>query len=106
MLLPTSLRYSLAVRAIEGKLTVEDIQQSTKQKLEEDRSISGNSVLYCACWHSSIDVIEAILDKGVDVNVKSRGLVSNIYISQPITTYSCTTQILTLIHVFPNFRLK
>jgi hypothetical protein len=29
MLLPTSLRYSLAVRAIEGKLTVEDIQQST-----------------------------------------------------------------------------
>jgi ankyrin repeat protein len=59
---------NLAVLAFEKLLTVEDVRLATKEKLEEDKSKSGYTVLYWACICCHDDVVEAILEKGVDIN--------------------------------------
>jgi hypothetical protein len=57
----------LAKRAIEGKLTVEEVNVTTKEKLEEDKH-NGNTVLWWASVFCSIEVIEAILNKNVNID--------------------------------------
>jgi hypothetical protein len=58
---------NLAERASYGKLTVEEVNGATKEKLEEDKSY-GYTVLYLASWKCGIEVVEAILDKNVNID--------------------------------------
>jgi hypothetical protein len=59
---------NLADFAYDGELTVEEVNEATKEKLEEDKDQYGNTVLYCASYKCGIDVVEAILDKGVNID--------------------------------------
>jgi hypothetical protein len=59
---------NLAERAFSGKMTISEVNKATKQKLETDMNIYGYKVLYCASCSCGIDVVEAIINKGVDVN--------------------------------------
>jgi hypothetical protein len=58
---------NLAERAYEGKLTVEEVNSATKKKLETDM-IGGYPVLFWASGKCSIEVVEAILDKKVNID--------------------------------------
>jgi hypothetical protein len=58
---------NLAERAEKGKLTVEEVNAATKEKLEEDKW-RGNTVLSCASYYCGIEVVEAILDKNVNID--------------------------------------
>jgi hypothetical protein len=58
---------NLAVRAWEGKLTVEEVNGVTKEKLETDKD-GRCTVLYWVSLRCGIEVVEAIINKGVDVN--------------------------------------
>jgi hypothetical protein len=69
---------NLAQRALSGKLTVSEVNAATKEKLETDKSRRGSTVLYWASCTCRIEVVEAIINKGVDVNQLS-GDVSIIY---------------------------
>jgi hypothetical protein len=63
---------SLAQRGQIGELTVADVQEATLDALINDLQYGTFSVLYQACMgRCAVEVIEAILDKGVDVNTKS-----------------------------------
>jgi hypothetical protein len=62
---------NLAQRAFEGKLTVEEVNAATKEKLEEDK-LYGFTVLYRASAKCGIEVVEAILDKNVNIDGLSR----------------------------------
>jgi hypothetical protein len=58
---------NLAQRAFDGMLTVEEVNAATKEKLEEKTS-DESTVLYCASWKCPIEVVEAILDKNVNID--------------------------------------
>jgi hypothetical protein len=58
---------NLAKHAYYGKLTIEEVNTATKEKLEEDKYWNF-SVLYWASIECPIEVVEAILDKGVDID--------------------------------------
>jgi hypothetical protein len=58
---------NLADLAYIGELTVEEVNRATKEKLEE-KDISGFTVLYYASGWCPIEVVEAILDKNVNIN--------------------------------------
>jgi hypothetical protein len=62
---------NLAKRAFEGDLTVEEVNAATKEKLEGDKDSLGYTVLFWASRYSSIEVVGAILDKNVNINVQS-----------------------------------
>jgi ankyrin repeat protein len=49
-------------------LTVAQVNAATKQKLEANLDLSQCTALYWASKESSIEVVKAILDKGVDIN--------------------------------------
>jgi hypothetical protein len=60
---------NLAERAAEGKLTVEEVRKATKEKVESDKTSDGDTVLFWASHgECGIEVVEAILNNGVDVN--------------------------------------
>jgi ankyrin repeat protein len=60
---------NLADLARDGLLTIQHVQQATKDTLETDRySLMKFTVLFCATWKCSYEVVEAILNKGVDLN--------------------------------------
>jgi hypothetical protein len=54
--------------AIKGILTVEEVNGATKEKLEEDNKCGRCTVLYLASMHCGVEVIEAILDKNVNID--------------------------------------
>jgi hypothetical protein len=58
---------SLAYRAYEGELTVEEVKGATKEKLEE-KDEDEITVLYWASGKCPIEVVEAILDKNVNID--------------------------------------
>jgi hypothetical protein len=58
---------NLAVRAYSGELTVEEVNAATKEKLEKDK-FGRCTVLYYASYKCGVEVVEAILDKNVDIN--------------------------------------
>jgi hypothetical protein len=58
---------NLGLRANIGDLTVEEVNAATKHKLEED-TWSGVTVLYLASICCEIEIVEAILDKGVNID--------------------------------------
>jgi hypothetical protein len=64
---------NLAQRAFEGKLTVEEVNAATKEKLEEDK------VLYWASRNCPTEVVEAILDKNVNIDGLSTVSIVVIY---------------------------
>jgi hypothetical protein len=71
---------NLADRAYRGELTVEEVNVATKEKLETDKYIGYDgelTVLFCVSDKCSIEVVEAIINKVVDVNGLSA--VSNCY---------------------------
>jgi hypothetical protein len=80
---------NLADRAWEGELTVEEVNAATKERLER-KSSSGNTVLYWASNKCGIKVVEAIINKGVDVNGFSTS-VSIVFISIYIGYYYTNT---------------
>jgi hypothetical protein len=61
---------NLAKRASQGKLTVEEVNGATKEKLETDKD-GAYTVLFWASWKCGIEVVEAILDKNVSIDVQS-----------------------------------
>jgi hypothetical protein len=48
-------------------LTVEEVNTATKEKLEDDKYV-GCMVLYLASWNCGIEVVEAILNKKVNID--------------------------------------
>jgi hypothetical protein len=56
---------NLEFRALNGKLTVEEVKGATKEKLE------AYAVLYCSSSKCGVEVVEAILDKNVSIDVQS-----------------------------------
>jgi hypothetical protein len=58
---------NLAEHAWEGKLTVEEVNGATKEKLEEDKYV-GYSVLFWASRECGIEAVEAILDENVNID--------------------------------------
>jgi hypothetical protein len=60
-------KMALAIRAKEGTLTVEEVNAATKEKLEDDK-YGGGTVLWWATAHCPVEVIEAILNKGVNID--------------------------------------
>jgi hypothetical protein len=58
---------NLAQRAYDGELTVDEVNSVTKEKLEWYKAY-GNTVLYCACLKCGIEIVEAILDKKVNID--------------------------------------
>jgi ankyrin repeat protein len=58
---------NLAQRAREGNLTIEEVTTTTKEKLEDDKQY-GCTALYFASRKCPVEVVEAILDKEVDIN--------------------------------------
>jgi hypothetical protein len=67
----SSLSENLAQRAFNGMLTVEDVKRATKEKLVNNKCV-GCTVLYWASGKYPAEVVEAILDKGVNINGVSR----------------------------------
>jgi hypothetical protein len=61
---------NLAQRAYDGELTVEEINGATKEKLENDK-LYGSTLLCNATYKCPIEVVEAILDKNVNIDVQS-----------------------------------
>jgi hypothetical protein len=59
---------NLAKRAWDGKLTVEEVNAASKEKLEEHKTLDGYSVLWTASWRCEVEVVEAILDKNVNID--------------------------------------
>jgi hypothetical protein len=64
----TSTTDNLAQRAYEGKLTVKEVNRVTKEKLENDKDNFGCMALYWASFYGPIEVVEAILDKNVNID--------------------------------------
>jgi hypothetical protein len=62
---------NLAQGAKDGKLTVEEVNGATKEKLEGDKDLGGYTVLYWASCICGTEVVEAILDKKVNIDVQS-----------------------------------
>jgi hypothetical protein len=58
---------NLALCAFSGKLTVQEVNDATKEKLVED-NFRGDTVLYCASRYCGIKIVEAILDKIVNID--------------------------------------
>jgi hypothetical protein len=71
---------NLAQRAYEGKLTVEEVNRATREKLEEDK-YNGCTVLYWTSMCCVIEIVEAILNKIVNIDVQSG------YVSIVVGTY-------------------
>jgi hypothetical protein len=69
---------NLAQRAYQRDLTVEEVNGTTKEKLEE--TYHYRKVLFLASSYCEIEVVEAILDKGVDINGLSKVLLLLIII--------------------------
>jgi hypothetical protein len=61
----TTTDVNLAQRAYEGKLTVEEVNAATKEKLETEKTAGGSTVLYWASYYCGIEVVEAIINKGL-----------------------------------------
>jgi ankyrin repeat protein len=66
MTTPTNI--TLAELAYRGKLTIEQVNDATKYMLHERETCAGYSALYWACGQCGSEVIEAILDKGVNID--------------------------------------
>jgi hypothetical protein len=83
---------NLATRAWQGKLTVQEVNATTKEILEDDIYYDC-TVLYNAIGKCSIEVVEAILDKGVNVNgfdgVSSVACCYLILIGTKLTLFKC-----------------
>jgi hypothetical protein len=58
---------NLARRAIDGRLTIEEVNLATKQQVEQDTYL-GLGVLFLASSKCSGGVVAAILDKGIDID--------------------------------------
>jgi hypothetical protein len=69
---------NLAERAYKGELTVEEVNRATKEKLEKDE-YSGDTVLYLVSRYCSIEVVKAILDKGVNIDGFSVSIIVDTY---------------------------
>jgi ankyrin repeat protein len=61
----------LATRAWRGELTVREVNAARKEKLDKKDENNGNTLLYCASASCPTEVVEAILDKGVDIDEMS-----------------------------------
>jgi hypothetical protein len=66
----TASNTSLAERTWRTEVTKEEINGATKEKLDE-LDAHGYTLLYSACKNSSIEIIETILDKDVDIDAQS-----------------------------------
>jgi hypothetical protein len=71
---------NLAERAYYGELTVEEVRDATKEKMEDDKYV-GCTVLYRASMNCPVEVVEAILDKNVNIDELSGdvSIVAGIY---------------------------
>jgi hypothetical protein len=65
---------NLTKLALHGQLTVEEVNRATKEKLEEEKTWDGCTVLYWSSCRCPINVVEAILDKNVNID----GLSTNV----------------------------
>jgi ankyrin repeat protein len=66
----TTIPLNLPEYGWRGQLTVEQVNQATREMLEEKNKF-GYTIIYCASKSCSIEVVEAIIDKGVDINALS-----------------------------------
>jgi ankyrin repeat protein len=61
------MNQNLAQRIFLRQATVDDIQQADLKKLEEDNE-GGNRALLLASWTGQVQLVEAILNRGIDIN--------------------------------------
>jgi ankyrin repeat protein len=59
---------NLACHARDKILTIQDIQNATILQLQQDKTDYNSTTLYEACENCSVEIVEAILDKGVDID--------------------------------------
>jgi hypothetical protein len=62
---------NLAHLAIERKLTVEEVNHATKEKLEGDKDSGGYTVLWWAIVMCPSEIVKEILHKGVNIDALS-----------------------------------
>jgi hypothetical protein len=62
------ININLAYRAYYGRLTVEEVHLTKKETLDVDMTSDGYTVLHYATYKCPIEVVEAILDKGVNID--------------------------------------
>jgi ankyrin repeat protein len=66
----TTTTNNLAHKAWTGTLTIEEVKQAGKEKLSTS-TYSMYGILVCTTRSCSVEIMEAILDQGVDVNMIS-----------------------------------
>jgi hypothetical protein len=60
-------------------LTVEEVNGATKEMLEKDKDLIGYRVLYWASVKCPIEIVEAIIDK--KINIDGLSIVSSVVVS-------------------------
>jgi ankyrin repeat protein len=58
-------------RAFYRDLTVEEVNNASKEELQQDE-FSGYTIVWCASGWCTVEVVEAILNKGIDINLLSK----------------------------------
>jgi ankyrin repeat protein len=64
----TNKQENLAYRAGEGNLTLDDVKRASDKVVVEHKDDYGYNVLFRAAEKSNVELVEAILDKGADIN--------------------------------------
>jgi hypothetical protein len=59
---------NLSSLAFTSQLTLQDVKQATQEELEMKDAPDGRTLLYNASWACSVEIVEAILDRGVDID--------------------------------------
>jgi ankyrin repeat protein len=83
---------NLARLAWSREIALQDIQTTTKN-LNLEKTRAGNTILYCASWQCEREIVEAILDKGVDIN----GLSLDNWTPLMAACFECRWDIVTLL---------
>jgi ankyrin repeat protein len=68
---PTTI--NLAQRAWDAKLTLKEINTATKDKLDEEKDSLGFNVLLRASQNCTSEIVEAIINKGVNIDGLTKG---------------------------------
>jgi ankyrin repeat protein len=63
----TTDKHQLAEAAYKGTLTLSQVEATSKEDLQTGQ-YAGTTLLYWACGYCRVEIVEAILNKGVDVN--------------------------------------
>jgi ankyrin repeat protein len=79
--------YKFADDAFAGTLSVQQIQLASKESIVNCERFADSTLLYWAVSKCSAKVVEALLDKGVDIDEKSHYEMSPIHVAASISRW-------------------